>query len=68
LSEGAPRQGRDVLLRWGRFEAFGQIVLSKGMMAGIAFHQPIAGHCLTATVGADASMDIEHDARDWRRV
>jgi hypothetical protein len=49
-----PRQGRDVLLRWGSEEIFGQVVWSNENEAGVAFHKPISLDELVATVGSDA--------------
>lgn len=48
-----PRRGRDVLLRWGSQEIFGQVVWSSGMEAGIAFHKPISPEELVDTVGGE---------------
>lgn len=49
-----PRRGRDVLLRWGSQEIFGQVVWSSGMEAGVAFHKPISPEELVSTVGGEA--------------
>lgn len=51
LRDAAPRSGRDVLLRWGSHEIFGQVVWSEGVDAGIAFHKPIAPDELVETLG-----------------
>lgn len=48
-----PRQGRDVLLRWGAQEIFGQVVWSNGHEAGVAFHKPISPEELIETVGGE---------------
>ncbi|GEO00986.1 hypothetical protein NSE01_28180 [Novosphingobium sediminis] len=48
-----PRRGRDVLLRWGSQEIFGQVVWSSGNEAGVAFHKPISPEELVDTVGGE---------------
>ena len=53
LRQIPPRRGRDVLLRWGRHEIFGQVVRSSGTEAGIAFHKPITGDELSEISGQD---------------
>lgn len=47
-----PKNGRDVLLRWGQHEVFGHVVWSSGGDAGIAFHKPMPADELDDTVGA----------------
>lgn len=53
LREEPPRRGRDVLLRWGSQEIFGQVVWTSGMEAGVAFHKPISPEELVETVGGE---------------
>lgn len=53
LRMAPPRQGRDVLLRWGSQEIFGQVVWSSGNEAGVAFHKPISPEELVETVGGE---------------
>jgi hypothetical protein len=53
LRTAAPRRGRDVLLRWGSREIFGQVVWSSGNEAGVAFHKPISPNELVETVGGE---------------
>lgn len=53
LRMAPPRRGRDVLLRWGSQEFFGQVVWSKGNESGVAFHKPISPEELVETVGGE---------------
>lgn len=53
LRTAPPRRGRDVLLRWGSQEIFGQVVWSSGNEAGVAFHKPISPEELVDTVGGE---------------
>ena len=53
LREAPPRRGRDVLLRYGPHEIFGQVVWCSGTEAGIEFHTPISAEELAETVGYD---------------
>lgn len=48
-----PRRGRDVLLRWGSQEIFGQVVWSSGNEVGVSFHKPITPEDLVNTVGGE---------------
>lgn len=56
LRTAPPRRGRDVLLRWGSQEIFGQVVWSSGNEAGVSFHKPISPEELVETVGGEAPM------------
>ena len=58
-----PRQGRDVLLRWGAHEVFGHVVWSSGTEAGVAFHKPMTSEDLVETVGADVLLMPESGRR-----
>ncbi len=53
LRTAPPRKGRDVLLRWGSQEIFGQVVWTSGNEAGVAFHKPISAEELVETVGGE---------------
>lgn len=55
LRTALPNQGRDVLLRWGSQEIFGQVVWSSGNEAGVSFHKPISPDELVETVGGEAA-------------
>lgn len=58
LRMAPPRRGRDVLLRWGSQEIFGQVIWSEGNEAGVAFLKPISPEELVATVGGEAPVDL----------
>lgn len=56
LQSVPPRRGRDVLLRWGHREIFGQVVWSNGGDAGVVFHKPITSEELVDTVGGEVPV------------
>lgn len=58
-----PRRGRDVLLRWGSQEIFGQVVWSSGNEAGVAFHKPISPEEFVETVGTDVPLMLASGRR-----
>lgn len=53
LSSAPPLRGRDVLLRWGGHEIFGQVMWSRGNEVGVAFHKPISLEELIEPVGGE---------------
>ena len=57
LREKPPREGRDLLLRWSHFEAFGQVVWTRGMTLGLAFHQRIPPHYIADTTGTEVKLE-----------
>lgn len=59
-----PRRGRDVLLRWGAQEIFGQVVWTSGNDVGVSFHKPITPEELVNTVGGESPAMLQ----DGRRV
>jgi hypothetical protein len=63
LRTAPPRRGRDVLLRWGSQEIFGQVVWSSGNEAGVAFHKPISAEDLVETVGGDVPAMLPNGRR-----
>lgn len=63
LRTAPPRHGRDVLLRWGSHEIFGQIVWSSGHDVGVAFHKPISPEEFVATVGSEAPAALPNGRR-----
>ena len=63
MREVPPRNGRDVLLRWGPHEVFGHVVWSSGGDAGIAFHKPMPADVLVDTVDEGGA---EPGATGWK--
>lgn len=49
FTHAALRPGRDVLLRWGRHEAFGIVVWEREGLRGIQFDEPLPQSLLLAT-------------------
>ena len=68
LREKPPREGRDLLLRWGQYEAFGQVVWTMGMTLGMAFHQRIPKHYISDTIGAEVTLEPERIDRALRNI
>lgn len=58
-----PLRGRDVLLRWGSQEIFGQVVWRSGNEAGVSFHKPISPEELVETVGGEMSDALQTGRR-----
>lgn len=58
-----PRRGRDVLLRWGSQEIFGQVVWSSGNEVGVSFHKPITPEELVKTVGGEVPALLQTGRR-----
>lgn len=64
--------GREVVLEWGGFEAFGEVVWSRGNRCGIAFIDPISPDVLLTTREMDDAAHLPSDgdivrqtARHW---
>lgn len=68
LREKPPREGRDLLLRWGRFEAFGQVVWMTGMTLGLVFHHRIPKHFIRETTGTEAALEPDPADRTLRII
>lgn len=72
LTENPPKLGTEVLLRWDRYEAFGEVVWAEGVHCGIAFFDPIAQEDVFATRELDDAARLPRDrellrqaARHW---
>jgi PilZ domain len=59
----APAPGRDVLLRWGTHEMFGQVVWSVSTELGVAFHKTISKHVLAEAIGLEVSVEVLPELR-----
>lgn len=70
--EGAePENGRNVILQWEAFEAFGETLWSNEGMTGIRFDRPIPYEWVIATREAAANalpVGKIHDARESARA
>lgn len=58
--------GGEVLLEWGQFEAFGEVVWSRGQYCGISFFEMISNATLIATRDLDDASHLPRD-RDLLR-
>ena len=58
--------GGEVLLEWGQFEAFGEVVWSRGQYCGISFFEMISNVTLIATRDLDDASHLPRD-RDLLR-
>ena len=58
-----PREGSDVLLRWGPHELFGQVVWSRGNEVGVELHKPIEMAELADALGGALPVWLEAKAR-----
>ncbi|MFC0687474.1 PilZ domain-containing protein [Novosphingobium clariflavum] len=64
--------GGEVLLEWGKFEAFGEVVWTRGQYCGVAFFDPISEGILLGTRALDDNAHLPRDtdllrqaARNW---
>lgn len=60
--------GTEVVLEWGKFEAFGEVVWCRGQFCGIAFFDPIAQGVLLATRDLDDTSHLPRDRDMLREV
>ncbi|MEE4452463.1 PilZ domain-containing protein [Novosphingobium resinovorum] len=54
--------GLEVILEWGGFDAFGEVVWCDGDRCGLAFVEPIEEAALIATRGLDDSARLPRDS------
>lgn len=60
--------GREAVLEWGRFDAFGEIVWRRADRCGIAFFEPLSPAVLIATRNLDALEHLPQDRELARQV
>ena len=74
LSEGGAKlfgnadfpKGRDLILRWGRHEAFGRIAWERDGMRGVEFDEPVPAAALIATRAMqDAGGMSRDEVAEW---
>ena len=66
FSNAAFPRGHDLILRWGKHEAFGQIVWERDGMRGIQFDEPLpAGVLLAARALQDAGGMSRDEIAEW---
>jgi hypothetical protein len=72
LSETPPKKGTEVLLLWGKHEAFGEVVWAEGVHFGVSFFDPIPEAVVLATRELDNAAHLPQDrellrqaARHW---
>lgn len=63
LRAKAPSPGRDVLLRWGPHEMFGQVVWSSGLEVGVSFHKAVSQQVLADVAGVEALEEASLERR-----
>lgn len=66
LSDVELKLGAELLLEWGKFEAFGEVVWSRGQYCGISFFEMISDATLIATRNLDDAAHLPGD-RDLLR-
>jgi len=66
FSSAAFPRGHDLILRWGKQEAFGQIVWERDGMRGIEFEEPLPASVLIAARGLqDAGGMSRDEIAEW---
>ena len=60
--------GGEVVLEWGKFEAFGEVVWIRGQYCGISFFDMIAPPVLIATRDLDDTSHLPRDSDMLREV
>lgn len=72
LAENLPKAGTEAVLRWDKYEAFGEIVWVEGVHCGVSFFDPIPEQDVLATRELNDAARLPQDrellrqaARHW---